>query len=166
MQTFEAIGRVMTVDEIEHCLGLKYEAKFDALVGHAQASALKSMVLSPGICVMLNLFEFNFNSSLQCKFCAKIWMEFISNFWQTLDWVQVNSCTKPQIWVHGFPRCIGLCGQRSGPQELGKNLVLMFALHWSWFHCLLQHLWKHLWTICLCNWFGHMACNYRPYVAH
>ena len=45
LRAFEAEGRVLTTDEIEHCIKQRYKDTYDVAIGHAQASALKSMVL-------------------------------------------------------------------------------------------------------------------------
>ena len=47
LNVFESFGRVYTVEELEATLQLKFEPKFEAKLGHAQAVALKSMVPHP-----------------------------------------------------------------------------------------------------------------------
>ena len=41
----EAIGKILTVEELEICFMKKFDAKYDASLGHAQAGMLKSMAL-------------------------------------------------------------------------------------------------------------------------
>jgi hypothetical protein len=42
---FEALGKILSVEELEICLMKKFDAKYEGSLGHAQAGALKSMVL-------------------------------------------------------------------------------------------------------------------------